>query len=62
MHIIADVVTYVVAYMGWVLKVTFAPRPFIIYYASQTDFLIIPGSSTRALWQLSAETSSSETG
>jgi hypothetical protein len=44
--------------MGLGLKATLAL--FVIYCMSPSDFLIIPDSSTTALWQLPEETSGSE--
>jgi hypothetical protein len=46
---------------GWAYKVTLALRPFLICCASPW-VLIIPDSSTRALWQLPTDTSSNKAG
>jgi hypothetical protein len=48
--------------MGWTHKATLAPQPFLIYCASSSEILIIPDLSTRALWRLQAEISSSKAG
>jgi hypothetical protein len=48
--------------VGLAHKATLTQRSFLIYCASPSVFLIIPDSSTRALWQLLAERPSGKAG
>jgi hypothetical protein len=56
------IVIIIIHLVGWTDKQTLALRPFVLCIYVPICYIIIPYSSTRALWQLPAKISSSEAG